>query len=123
MKTKILSTVLFTCVALSMTAQSSKVKLSDESKEEKIEVKFLYKDGTAPIHYCDIILTKKKTDDDGNTTVNVEIENINETWIILLFRQHYSEKDLKKLKPKIYLGKDVSGDRGKRDLIVCPELK
>ena len=123
MKTRILSTVLFTCVALSMIAQSSKVKLSDESKEKKIEVKFLDKDGTDHIHYCDIILTKVKTDNNGNTTVNVEIENINESLIILLFRQKYSEKDLKKLKPKIYLGKHVSGDRGKRYLIVCPELK
>lgn len=121
MKTRILSTVLFTCVAFSMSAQSSKVKLSDDSKVRKVEV--VGDIGADHIHYCDIILTKEKTDDDGNTTVNVEIDNNSETFMILLFGHNYSEKELKKLFPKIYYDKTFPGDRGYRELNVYPGLE
>lgn len=70
------------------------VRLSDENSKQI--VKFTN---------CNIVVTKSDTDYDGNSKVSVEIENSNESGVVLLFGHAYPEKDLKRLTPSIRFDK------------------
>lgn len=64
--------------------------------------------------YCNIITTLKEVDDNDNISIDIELENIQESKIIVLFDRAYSEKELKKQRPSIRYHKIFPGDKGKR---------
>ena len=64
--------------------------------------------------YCNIIATLKEVDDNDNASIDIELENIQESKIIVLFDRAYSEKELKKQRPSIRYHKIFPGDKGKR---------
>ena len=88
------------------------VKLNDEHTKEQVH-----------LDYCNIFVTKVDSDDDGNAKVTVEIENINEKYVIILFGHAYPEKDLKKLSPSITFDKYFNGTKGDRDIDIYREAR
>ena len=85
--------------------EQQKVKLDDRHTKEQVR-----------LDYCNIFVTKVDSDDDGNAKVTVEIENLNETYVIILFGHAYPEKDLKDLQPSITFDKRFNGTKGHRDI-------
>lgn len=61
---------------------------------------------------CNIFVTKENIDNKGKATVNVKIENLDETYLLILFGHAYSEKELKR--QKITFDKDFPGTKGQR---------
>lgn len=85
--------------------EQQRVKLDDEHKREQIR-----------FCNCNIFVTKLESDDDGNSKVTVEIENLDETYVIILFGHAYPEKKLKRLSPSITFDKIFPGTKGHRDI-------
>lgn len=95
MKKPLIFNILFLLVAFSVYADEQVgVKLSDETPKQI--VKFAN---------CNIVVTKNNTDYDGNSKVSVEIENRNESGVVLLFGHAYPEKDLRRQTPSIRFDK------------------
>ena len=72
---------------------------------------------------CNIFVTKVDSDDDGNAKVTVEIENLEETNVIILFGHAYPEKELKKLSPSITFDKNFPGMKGHRNIDTYKEAR
>lgn len=70
------------------------VKLNDSIRQKTIE-----------FANCNIFVSKGETDDDENTKVAIEIENKDESNVVILFGHTYPEKELKKLSPSIRFDK------------------
>lgn len=75
--------------------------------DEREGVKLNDKDSKKTIEFvnCNISVTKGETDDDGNTKVTIEIENKDESEVVILFGHAYPEKELKRLSPSIRFDK------------------
>ena len=82
--------------------EQQRVKLDDDHK--KVQTQFCN---------CNIFVTKVETDDDNNSQVAIEIENIAENNVIILFGHAYPEKELKKLSPSITF-ENFGGTKGQR---------
>ncbi len=95
----------FYAVIGSYADEQQRVKLDDEHTEEQVH-----------LEYCNVFVTKVDSDDDGNAKVTVKIENLTETFVIILFGHAYPEKDLKKLLPSIKFDKRFNGTKGHRDI-------
>lgn len=65
---------------------------------------------------CNFSVKMGDTDDDGNTKVTIEIENLDKSKVIILFGHAYPEKGLKKLSPSIKFDKKFPGTKGQRDI-------
>lgn len=87
------------------------VKLTDE-RRQKIE-----------FGSFNIFVTKGETDENDVSTVTIEIENLDETQTIVIFKQAYPEKELKKYTPAIYLDKGIPGVKGWREIETFKEAK
>lgn len=95
---------LFVAIAIDADEQKS-VKLDDGHIREQIRLGF-----------CNIFVTKIGSDDDGNAKVSIEVENLDETNIIILFGHAYPERELKKLSPSITYDKNFPGTKGLRNI-------
>lgn len=72
--------------------------------------------------YCNIITTLKEVDENDNVSISIELENIQDSKIILLFDRAYNEKELKKQSPSVRYHKIYPGDRGKRAIDFCTHI-
>ena len=74
MKKILIFLTLFLFAALATYAdEQQRVKLDDDHAKEQIR-----------LGYCNIFVTKVDSDDEGNAKVTVEIENLDETNVIIL---------------------------------------
>lgn len=97
--------LLFFCLfSLSLLAdEQRKVTLNDTHSEEMIQ-----------LAYANIFITKGETDDNDKADIRIEIENLDETNVLLVFGHAFPEKELKKQSPKITFDKQFGGTKGKR---------
>lgn len=92
--------------------EQKKVKLDDDHTKEQVR-----------LAYCNIFVTRTEVDDDENAKVSVEIENLDESNLIILFGHAYPEKELKKLSPSITFDKKYPGTKGHRNIDTYREAK
>lgn len=102
----------FFAVIGSYADEQQRVKLDDGHTKEQVR-----------LGYCNIFVTKVDSDDDGNAKVTVEIENLDETNVIILFGHAYPEKELKKLSPSITFDKNFPGTKGHRNIDTYREAR
>lgn len=108
----IFMSVLFFASIESYADEQQRVKLDDGHTKEQVR-----------LGYCNIFVTKVDSDDDGNAKVTVEIENLDETNVIILFGHAYPEKELKKLSPSITFDKNFPGTKGHRNIDTYREAR
>lgn len=112
---------LLTCAILSLFAlnlvyadKQEKVTLSAEHSEERV----LF-DGV-----CNVFVRLVDSDDDGNSIVAMEVENLMESNVLILFGHAYLEKDLKRLSPSITFDKTfLGGTKGDRTIDTYKESR
>lgn len=113
MKKLLILTSLFFFAAMGNYAdEQQKVKLDDGHRRELVRLGF-----------CNIFVTKVNSDNDGNANVTVEIENLDESNVIILFGHAYPEKELKELTPSITFDKNFPGTKGYRNLDTYREAR
>lgn len=113
MKKLLVFITFFLFAALSTFADEQKrVKLDDGHSKEQVR-----------LAYCNVFITKIDSDDDGNAKVTVEIENLDESNVIILFGRTYPEKELKKLSPSITFDKNFPGTKGRRNIDTYREAR
>ena len=107
---KIMMCILFCLVAMTTWAdEQKKVTLSGDHTQETIN-----------LAYCNIFV--KMIDEDGeNAKVVVELENLSESKVLLLFDRSYSEKAVKRMAPSIRFDKTFGGTKGKRVIDACSQ--
>lgn len=104
--------LLFFAAMGSYADEQQKVKLDDGHRRELVRLGF-----------CNIFVTKINSDNDGNTNVTVEIENLDESNVIILFGHAYPEKELKELTPSITFDKNFPGTKGHRNIDTYREAR
>lgn len=113
MKKTLILMAFFLFAAISTYAdEQQRVKLDDEHTKEQIR-----------LGYCNIFVTKVASDDEGNSKVTVELENLDETNVIILFGHAYPEKELKRLSPSITFDKNFPGTKGHRNIDTYEEAR
>ena len=95
-----------TCV---MADEQKKVTLSSNHDNEMIS-----------LSYCNIFVNLKEVDD-GVGEVSIEMENLSESKVLILFDRSYTEKQVKKFSPKMKFDKTFGGTKGKRITDPCSE--
>lgn len=95
-----------TCV---MADEQKKVTLSSNHDNEMIS-----------LSYCNIFVNLKEVDD-GVGEVSIELENLSESKVLILFDRSYTEKQVKKFSPKMKFDKTFGGTKGKRITDPCSE--
>ena len=83
--------------------EQKKVSLSNDHTQETIS-----------LGYCNIFATLNPTDGDDVADVSIELENLDETNVLILFDEAYSEKSIKKLSTSIRFDKKFGGTKNKR---------
>ena len=83
--------------------EQRKITLSSDNTSETIN-----------LSYCNIFVTLLNPDSDDPSMVQIEVENLDETKLLALFNQPYTEKQVKKLKPSFQYDKLFGGTKGKR---------
>ena len=98
----------FVCMLLCLMAtmgwadEQKKVTLSSDHNKEAIN-----------LSYLNIFVSLSQADDDkGN--VNIELENLSESKVLILFDRSYTEKQAKKMTPKLQFDKTFGGTKGMR---------
>lgn len=113
MKKLLIFVTFFFLAALSTFAdEQRKIKLDDGHTKEQVR-----------LGYCNVFVTRADIDDDGNAKVTVEIENLDESNVIILFGHAYPEKELKKLSPSITFDKNFPGTKGQRNIDTYKEAR
>ena len=113
MKKLLIFVTFFFLAAISTFAdEQKKVKLDDGHTKEQVR-----------LGYCNVFVTRADIDDDGNAKVTVEIENLDESNVIILFGHAYPEKELKKLSPSITFDKNFPGTKGQRNIDTYKEAR
>ena len=87
----------------SLADEQRKVTLDDTHSQEMIR-----------LAYANIFIIKGETDANDRTDIRIEIENLDETNVLLVFGHAFPEKELKKQSPKITFDKQFGGTKGKR---------
>lgn len=106
MKKLLIFVTIFILSSISISAdEQKKVKLDDDHNKEQVS-----------LGYCNVFVTMVTVDDDETAKVGVEIENLEESNIIILFGHAFPEKELKKLSPSITFDKNFPGTKGKREI-------
>ena len=103
-----LSAALVLCLLatqISRANEQHRVKLDDAHSKETVKLPF-----------CNIFVVKGDGDNDDTGKVTVEIENLDESNIIILFGHAYPEKELKKFSPSIVYDKNYPGTKGRRTI-------
>ena len=108
-----LFTILALClVSLPMSAdEQKKVTLSSDHQMETIS-----------LGYCNIFATLNDSGNDERAEVTIELENLDETNVLVLFDQPYSEKSIKKMPTSIRFDKKFGGTKNKRIIDPCTPL-
>ena len=89
--------------------EQRKVTLSGDHNKETINLAF-----------CNIFVSLNQTDD-ASGDVTIELENLSESMALILFDRSYTEKQAKKLSPKMTFDKKFGGTKGKRIIDACSE--
>lgn len=92
-----------------MADEQKKVTLSSNHDKEMIG-----------LSYCNIFVELKDVDD-GIGEVSIELENLSESKVLILFDRSYLEKQVKKFSPKMQYDKTFGGTKGKRVADPCSE--
>ncbi len=104
---KILISLLVCLTATTVMAdEQKKVTLSSNHDKEMVS-----------LSYCNIFVNLKEVDD-GVGEVSIELENLSESKVLILFDRSYQEKQVKKLTPKMQFDKTFGGTKGKH--IISP---
>ena len=111
-KLLIVVTFFFLATISTFADEQKKIKLDDGHTKEQVR-----------LGYCNVFVTRADIDDDENAKVTVEIENLDESNIIILFGHAYPEKELKKLSPSITFDKNFPGSKGKRNIDTYREAR
>ena len=107
---KSLICMLLCLVALgAMADEQRKVTLSNDHNKEMIS-----------LSYCNIFINLNEASD-GEGEVSIELENLSESKVLILFNRSYTEKQVKKLSPKMQFDKTFGGTKGKRVIDPCSE--
>lgn len=77
---------------------------------------------TVELAYCNIFVSLD-VDDNDNAEITIELENVHESYTLILFEIAYDEKKLKKMSPSITYDKVFGGSKGKRYIDVCPDIR
>ncbi len=85
-----------------MADEQRKVSLSNDHNKEMIS-----------LSYCNIFINLNEVSD-GEGEVSIELENLSESKVLILFNRSYAEKQVKKLSPKMQFDKTFGGTKGKR---------
>lgn len=112
MKQMIFVTFFFLAALSTFADEQRKIKLDDGHTKEQV-----------CLGYCNVFVTRADIDDDGNAKVTVEIENLDESNVIILFDHAYPEKELKKLSPSITFAKIFPGTKGQRNIDTYKETR
>lgn len=106
MKRLLTLATLFFVAALSVFADEQKIiKLDNVHIREQVNMPF-----------CNVFVTWANVDEEGNAKVNIEIENLDESNVIIIFGHAFPEKELKKLSPSITFDKKYPGSKGHRNI-------
>ena len=111
-KLLIFMTFFFMAALITYADEQKKVKLDDGHTEEQVR-----------LGYCNVFVTRTDMDDDGNANVAVEIENLDDSNVIILFGHAYPEKELKKFSPSIIFDKKFPGTKGQRTIDTYREAR
>ncbi len=97
---------LLLCMAVMnvMADEQKKVTLSGDHNKEMVS-----------LSYCNIFINLNEVDD-GVGEVGIELENLSESKVLILFDRSYLEKQVSKLSPKMTFDKIFGGTKGKRVL-------
>lgn len=82
--------------------EQKKVTLSSDHQKETINLSFL-----------NIFVSLNQTDDEKGD-VSIELENLSESKVLILFDRSYTEKQAKKMTPRLQFDKTFGGTKGKR---------
>ena len=83
--------------------EQKKVSLSNDHTQETIS-----------LGYCNIFATLNSSEGDDVADVSIELENLDESNVLILFDEAYSEKSIKKLNTSIRFDKKFGGTKNKR---------
>jgi len=110
-----LSMILVLCMLVSVISRANeqrRVKLDDAHHKETVKLPF-----------CNIFVVKEDGDNDAEGKVAIEIENLDESNIIILFGHAYPEKELKKFSPSIVYDKNYPGTKGRRNIDTYKDVR
>ena len=88
--------------------EQKKVSLSNDHTQETIS-----------LGYCNIFATLNASEGEEVGNVTIELENLDETNVLILFDEAYSEKSIKKLNTSIRFDKKFGGTKNKRVIDPC----
>ena len=89
---------------------------ANADEQRKIKLDENHPKETVRLPFCNVFVVKEDTDGDGNARVSVEVENLDESNVIILFGRAYPEKELKKFTPSIRFDKNYPGTKGRRNI-------
>lgn len=111
-KITLLATLLFVFLGTSSADEQRKIKLNNtDQRKKQIE-----------LPYGNIFLTVSEEDKDGQAEVTLEVENIHETCVLVLFGHTMNEKEVKK-QSGITFDKTFPGQKGKRTADQTTKMK
>ena len=88
--------------------EQKKVSLSNDHTQETIS-----------LGYCNIFATLNVSEGEDASAVTIELENLDESKVLILFDEAYSEKSVKKLSTSIRFDKKFGGTKNKRIIDPC----
>lgn len=88
--------------------EQKKVSLSNEHNAETVQLSF-----------CNLFVRLNGSDNDESGTISIEMENLDESKVLIVFDRAYAEKAIKKQKPSIVFDKTFGGKAKERSLDPC----
>ena len=82
-----------------------------------------HKSETIELAYCNIFVSLKDVDANDNAEITIELENVHESYTLILFDRAYDEKTLKRMPTSITYAKNYGGSKGERYIEECPEIR
>ena len=82
-----------------------------------------HKSETIELAYCNIFVSLKDVDANDNAKITIELENVHESYTLILFDRAYDEKTLKRMPTSITYAKNYGGSKGERYIEECPEIR
>lgn len=87
---------------------------SQADEQKKISLSNEHQKETVSLGYCNIFATLDASEGESNAGVTIELENLDETNVLILFDEAYSEKSIKKLPTSIRFDSKFGGTKNKR---------
>lgn len=109
-KTVFVAVALMASILCSFADEQKKIVLNNGDHPQEV----------VELPYCNITATLKEEDDLIN--ISIEMENIQESKVIILFDRAYGEKELKKQHPSIRYHKIFPGSKGRRIIDYCRQI-